>query len=70
MIRNVLIYELVLVFCLFVFNLSAVASGSEEAKMGAEVTTEPRRNGEIPDGISVLSLRHDGITPYEYLDLH
>ena len=68
-------YEFVLVFCLFVFNLFAVlsnatASGSEEAIMGAEVTIEQKRNGEIPDGISVLSLRDDGITPYEYLDLH
>lgn len=33
------------------------------------LTSEQMKNGEIPGGVRVLSLRDDGIDPYEYLDL-
>ncbi|MDE0087513.1 MAG: hypothetical protein OXU23_17455 [Candidatus Poribacteria bacterium] len=33
------------------------------------LTSEQMKNGEIPGGVRVLSLRDDGIDPYEYLEL-
>ena len=33
------------------------------------LSLEQMKNGEIPDGVRVLSLRDDGIDQYEYLDL-